>query len=143
MLPITSYLSNIRCIYWMNLSLSLSLSLYINNLFNNLDLLCIHIFVYLLSSCCIDFMVSSGNWFMKLPKLIVAVVLSARSWAFIRSVYIAKAMWPLHVRYYFDWVVFIAFILKWYQFNSTTSTNHSCPKSKFRKILTKNPTILK
>ena len=44
----------------------------------NVDKFCLHLFVYILSSCRIDFMVSDGNWLMKLPQLILTLILSAR-----------------------------------------------------------------
>ena len=69
--------------------------------FNNIDILCLHIFVFIFSSRCIDVMISGGNWFINLPWLIDSFVLSARSWAIIRGVYAANAMWLLHVHYYF------------------------------------------
>ena len=31
---------------------------------NNIDILCLHVFVFILSSRCIDFMVSGGDWFI-------------------------------------------------------------------------------
>ena len=34
---------------------------------NNIDLFCLHIFIYLVSSCRIDFIVFGVNWLMKLP----------------------------------------------------------------------------
>ena len=34
---------------------------------NNIDIFYLHIFVYVLSSCRIDFMVSGENWLTKLP----------------------------------------------------------------------------
>ena len=52
----------------------------------------LNILIYVLSSCKIDFTVSSGNSFIKLPLLIVSLMLFARSWAIVRGVYIAKAM---------------------------------------------------
>ena len=33
---------------------------------NNIDMFCRHILVYVLSSCRINFIVSGGNWLMKL-----------------------------------------------------------------------------
>ena len=32
---------------------------------NNMDIFCLHMFVFVLSSCRIDFIVSGGNWLMK------------------------------------------------------------------------------
>ena len=59
---------------------------------NNKDIFCLLIFVYVLLSCCIDFMISGWNWYRKLPQLIGTLVFSVRSWATIRGVYIAKGM---------------------------------------------------
>ena len=50
----------------------------------------LHIFVYVLSSCRIDFTVSGKNCLIKLPSLTVTRVHSARSWTIIRGVYIKK-----------------------------------------------------
>ena len=74
---------------------------------NNIDMFCLHTFVYILPTYRTDFMLSGGNWLMKLPLLIVNLELSARSRAIIRGVYIAKAMWLLHVHYYLYWCVII------------------------------------
>ena len=72
---------------------------------------CLHIFVFILSSRRIDFMVSGGNWLMNFLWLIGSLVLSIRSWAIIRGVYIVKVMWPSHVHYYFVNIENLLFIL--------------------------------
>ena len=46
---------------------------------NNIDIFCLHNFVYVLSSYRIEFMVSNGKWFMKLLLLIGILVLYVRS----------------------------------------------------------------
>ena len=74
---------------------------------NNIVIFCLHIFVYVFSSCRIDFMVSGGNWLMKFTKLIGILVLSDRSWAITRSVYIVKVICPLHIHYYFVSVYYL------------------------------------
>ena len=48
---------------------------------------------------------------INLPWLIGSLIFSARSWTIIKSVYIAKVMWPLHVHYYFVSVGHLLFIL--------------------------------
>ena len=35
-----------------------------------MDIFCVHIFLYVLSSFRIDFMLSVGNWLMKLPQFL-------------------------------------------------------------------------
>ena len=59
------------CVYLGSISSLIYISL------NNIDILCLEIFVYIPSSCRIDFMVSSGNWLIKLLKLISSQVFSA------------------------------------------------------------------
>ena len=39
---------------------------------------CQHIFVFILSNCRINFMISSGNWLINLPQLIGSLILSVR-----------------------------------------------------------------
>ena len=48
-----------------------------------MEILCLHIFVYILSSRCINFMVYNRNWLMNLPYLISSQVLSTWSWVII------------------------------------------------------------
>ena len=76
---------------------------------NNIEVLCLHIFVFILLSCCIDFMVVGG--LINFPQLIVSLVLSARSYDIISGLYIIKVMWPLLVYYYFVSVEHLLFIL--------------------------------
>ena len=60
------------CVYLDSISSLIHISL------NNIDMFYIHIFVYVLSSFQIDFIVCNQNWLIKLPYLIVTQVLSAR-----------------------------------------------------------------
>ena len=55
----------------LSLSLYIYIYIYIYISLNCRDILCLHILVYILSSRRIDFMVSSGNWLLKPPWLIV------------------------------------------------------------------------
>ena len=86
------------------------LYIYICIWLNNTDILCLHIFVFILLSRRIVFMVSVGYWLINLPKLIGSFVLSARSWAIISGMCIAKAMWPLRVGWNFASVKHLLFI---------------------------------
>ena len=65
-----------------------------------------------------------------LSKKLSKLLLSVRSWAIIRGVYIAKAMWTLHVHYYFVSIerllfyYFVAFITRWGSINRKSSLRH-------------------
>ena len=87
---------------------------------NNIDILCLHIFVFIRSSRRIDFMVSSWNWLINLQWLIGSLVLSVRSWAIVKGVYITKAMRLLHVYNCFVIVKRLLFILVCCKMNATT-----------------------
>ena len=58
------------------------------NLIKPYRIFCLHIFVFIISSCYIDFIISGRNYLINLPLLFVTLVLSVRSWAIIRGVLI-------------------------------------------------------
>ena len=76
---------------------------------NNIDILCLHIFVFIFFNCRIDFMVTGWNWLINFLWLIGSQVLSSWSWAIIRSVYFTKELWPLLVHKYFVNIERLAF----------------------------------
>ena len=75
--------------------------IYIQISLNITDIFCLHIFLWILSYCCIDFAVFGGNWLIYFPLLFISQVLSARLWAIIRGGCITKATQLLYVHYYF------------------------------------------
>ena len=84
-------------------------------LLNNKGIFCLHIFVYVLFSCRIDFIVSGGKLVDGTPITNSYPITFSRSWAIIMGLYIAKAIWPLNMHYHFVslnysyWCVYVAF----------------------------------
>ena len=89
--------------YFLSLYIYLgSISSLIHIWLNNIDIVCLHIFVLILSL---------PHWFYGIQRELINKLLMI-NWAIIRLVYIAKKMPLLHVRYYFVSLLSILHIRK-------------------------------
>ena len=70
---------------------------------NIIDILCLHIFILILSNCHMYVVISGWNWLLNSPYLTGSQVLLNSSWAIIRRVYIAKVQYSVRINFYVLW----------------------------------------